>query len=286
MAVSVFRDHRELERSAIKQHSGLADGLDFGIARFSENADLAHVVPGGKYHTICLVERGAMIRLDRKEPILHPGKIVIDPNWFGGTFTNDQQTDWICAYVSAACFDQVCREHTDQDRVTHLDRLAGVADPHIATLIRSCAASLLGSETSRLELDAWAQIFASYLFRTTAFSAMPSAAGAKLSERELKMLVQLIEDDLAEDVSLGALSERLKIGKTRLSRGFRDATGVSIHQYVLSRRIEEARALIDETHSSLSEIAYETGFSSQSHLTTVFRRRFGVTPGKYRSQNG
>lgn len=285
MPVSVFRDRRELSRSALKQHVGFEGDNDFRIARFSEKADLAHVVPGANYHSICLVERGGMIRIDRKEPTLGPGKIVVDPNWFEGTFTNDENTDWICAYVKTDCFDDFSREASGSDGAP-LDRVSGLKDPRLALLIRSCADLLLGAPTSRLELDAWAQIFSSHLHQISPEVAPAKPQPATLSTGEAKTLLTLIEDELSEDVSLTSLSHKANIGKTRLCVGFRDVTGMSVHQYVLSRRLERARDLISRTKAPLSEIAYAVGFSSQSHMTSAFGKRFGFPPARYRAEIG
>jgi AraC family transcriptional regulator len=52
--------------------------------------------------------------------------------------------------------------------------------------------------------------------------------------------------------------------------------------FVEQRRIERARRLIDESRQSLAEIAVESGFGTQSRLTTTFRRRTGFTPAEYR----
>jgi AraC-like DNA-binding protein len=51
------------------------------------------------------------------------------------------------------------------------------------------------------------------------------------------------------------------------------------HNYLLSRRLEQAERLLRETQLPLSEIAAATGFSDQSHLARHFRRRTGMSPG-------
>jgi len=53
-------------------------------------------------------------------------------------------------------------------------------------------------------------------------------------------------------------------------------------QSVKFQRIEHARALIEDTDQPLAEIAAATGFATQSHLTTAFRRATGFTPAAYR----
>jgi AraC family transcriptional regulator len=54
------------------------------------------------------------------------------------------------------------------------------------------------------------------------------------------------------------------------------------HRFVLERRIELARLYLADGKEALSSIAYVTGFSSQAHFSSVFRRLMGVTPKEYR----
>ena len=65
---------------------------------------------------------------------------------------------------------------------------------------------------------------------------------------------------------------------------FKSHMGESPYAYVLRRRAQFARDLIEGTEDSIAQVAYVSGFSSQAHLTTVMRRVLGVTPGKLRSQ--
>jgi AraC family transcriptional regulator len=59
--------------------------------------------------------------------------------------------------------------------------------------------------------------------------------------------------------------------------------GVSLHQYVIQRRVEHAKVMLRTTDEPLSQIAAAVGFASQSHFTTVFKRLTGATPKAYRS---
>jgi len=63
---------------------------------------------------------------------------------------------------------------------------------------------------------------------------------------------------------------------------FREATGVTPHQYVLDVRLRHAQEWLRKKNSALIDIAAHCGFSSQSHMTSVFRKRLGVTPGEFR----
>ncbi|MEM8822263.1 MAG: helix-turn-helix transcriptional regulator, partial [Pseudomonadota bacterium] len=56
------------------------------------------------------------------------------------------------------------------------------------------------------------------------------------------------------------------------------------HQWLRRERLLRAQAMLSETDTPVAEVAYATGFSSQSHLTTIMRREHGVTPGAYRKR--
>jgi AraC family transcriptional regulator len=68
------------------------------------------------------------------------------------------------------------------------------------------------------------------------------------------------------------------------ARMFRRATGESPHQCVLRQRLERAQWLLQTTTLPIVDIALQCGFANQSYLTTVFKRRFGLTPQRYRRQ--
>jgi AraC family transcriptional regulator len=62
-------------------------------------------------------------------------------------------------------------------------------------------------------------------------------------------------------------------------------TALTPHRYVIERRIERARQLLEQCELSIATIAVDTGFASQSHLTEFFRRSVGVTPAVYRADH-
>lgn len=100
---------------------------------------------------------------------------------------------------------------------------------------------------------------------------------------EMWRLRDVIEDRIAEDLSLEALAAEVGVSPRTLSRACLKQWGTTVHQYVLSRRIERAKTLLMSTNLAITSIAFDTGFSSQSHLAMAFRRVTGLTPKDYRS---
>ena len=69
-----------------------------------------------------------------------------------------------------------------------------------------------------------------------------------------------------------------------LARVFRDETGLAVHEYLSELRLRQAAIRLDGRPTNLASLALDLGYSTQSHFTTVFRERFGCTPGAYRAR--
>ncbi|MGE4527976.1 MAG: AraC family transcriptional regulator [Rhodospirillaceae bacterium] len=96
--------------------------------------------------------------------------------------------------------------------------------------------------------------------------------------------VRLARDYLDAHAVRGVASEDLEtvtgLSRYTLSRHFRAALATSPHRYLLMRRLQHARGLL-ETGTPLAEAAAETGFADQSHFHRHFKRTFGLTPGQW-----
>jgi AraC-like DNA-binding protein len=91
---------------------------------------------------------------------------------------------------------------------------------------------------------------------------------------------QRIDDDPANEVTLADLADLANLSQFQLLRAFDKAMGLTPHAYLLQRRIQLARKLI-ASGTRLAEAALASGFSDQSHMTRIFTRSFGLSPGIY-----
>ena len=107
-----------------------------------------------------------------------------------------------------------------------------------------------------------------------------------MSPHKLRKAVALIDQHLAVEeegrVSLRVVAREVGISYSHFSRAFKQSIGMSPTNYIAERRIERAKKLMQETDLPISEIAIRSGFSSQSHFTTSFRRFAKVTPSSFR----
>jgi AraC family transcriptional regulator len=103
-----------------------------------------------------------------------------------------------------------------------------------------------------------------------------------LSQYKLRQAIEFINDNLAEGFSLEAIANEVSMSRYHFARMFKQSTGMTPHQYLVERRLEKAKTLLANKDLTISEIAYLTGFASQSHLTRLFRQHLSTTPKTYR----
>jgi AraC family transcriptional regulator len=98
----------------------------------------------------------------------------------------------------------------------------------------------------------------------------------------LKRVLERIEHSLDSEISLASLAEEAGYSRGHFLKMFRASMGMTPNRYVLQRRVEHAQSLLKRRDISIIDVAADCGFSSQAHLTHVFRQQLGVTPGAYR----
>ena len=111
----------------------------------------------------------------------------------------------------------------------------------------------------------------------------PLPASNGLSSERLQRVREYIEEHLDDNLSLTALAEVAALSPHHFSRSFKHAIGIGPHRYVTQRRIQRAKQLLRQTRRPIASIAESVGLVNQSHLSVVFRRETGVTPGQFRA---
>ncbi len=105
-----------------------------------------------------------------------------------------------------------------------------------------------------------------------------------LPRGRLRAVVEYIEEHLDGCPTLAQLAAVVRLNPYHFARQFKAATGLPPHQYVILRRVERAKQLLQAgTDLSLAEVALRAGFSDQSQFSRHFKRLVGVTPGQFRT---
>jgi len=101
--------------------------------------------------------------------------------------------------------------------------------------------------------------------------------------RHLLRARDLIDSRYREPLDVAALARAAHASPAHFTREFRRAFGATPHQYLLTRRMERAAALLRNTDHSVASICMEVGLSSVGSFTTMFKRTYGRTPTEYRA---
>lgn len=108
------------------------------------------------------------------------------------------------------------------------------------------------------------------------------AAGMRRTDAlQVNRARDLIEARLPREFSVADIAEDLGIGIAALQRLFRAAYNCSVIEYARTRRLETARAILEQGNS-VAAAAEAAGYSSAANFATAFRRRFGITPSRAR----
>ena len=110
----------------------------------------------------------------------------------------------------------------------------------------------------------------------------------RLGKTPSKLLMQVtnyVQHNLSKPIDVEALADSMFISRTHLAAKFKQETGMTLTDFILIEKIEEAKRLLRYSDKSLSLIADYLGFSSQSHFTRAFKKYSGKTPREYRNLN-
>jgi AraC family transcriptional regulator len=116
-------------------------------------------------------------------------------------------------------------------------------------------------------------------------AAEPGKQTQRLTHRQMQRIREFVEANIETDIRLEMMAGICGRSTEYFVRVFKATAGVSPYQYVLNLRIERAKALLGVEGASIADVALQCGFSHQEHLTRMFRRFTGVTPGRYRSSH-
>ncbi|MEO0792893.1 MAG: AraC family transcriptional regulator, partial [Pseudomonadota bacterium] len=119
------------------------------------------------------------------------------------------------------------------------------------------------------------------LLRLAQIVARETVVGTTALPAAVQRAIEYVEAHHMEPVKLNDIASAAGLSPYHFSRVFRQAMDTSVHAYVTDRRIAIAQDLMQHSDLALSEIAYRVGFGSQSHMTTVFKKLTGRTPGTW-----
>ena len=118
------------------------------------------------------------------------------------------------------------------------------------------------------------------------FSSDQIASQVPLNVIEMGRLYEarkIVEDEFADPPSLFDLARRVGLNDFKLKRGFREAFGTTVFEYIRKLRMEKARDLLEHGHLTVTEVALAIGYNHFGHFSAAFKKAFGILPSCYRT---
>ena len=104
----------------------------------------------------------------------------------------------------------------------------------------------------------------------------------KVVSKNIATVMEYIRYHLHEKIQVTELAEKVQLNPNYLSVLFKKETGLTISEYIMSQKLDTAANMLKHSDYSYSEISAILAFSSQSHFTSAFSKKTGMTPKEYR----
>lgn len=261
-------------------------------ARFRASPAWEYTAPALTHHRLVLVTRPPQeldLRFEGVKRHVPPpaGAIILVPAGTRGQVRWGGGFDWLHIYLEPGLVERVAAEAFDLDpaRLT-VPPLDGLELPHLRAAMTAVGAELAsGGPGGPLAAESLANLLAVLLIRHLLAPRRPQRGrDGVLPRGRLRAVVEYIEEHLDGCPTLAQLAAVVRLNPYHFARQFKAATGLPPHQYVILRRVERAKQLLQAgTDLSLAEVALRAGFSDQSQFSRHFKRFVGVTPGQFRT---
>jgi AraC family transcriptional regulator len=214
------------------------------------------------------------------------GDVLVAPRGDCNRMRTSQPVEMFCCLMDRGRLDEIAKREWPSigahfEIVESLDR----RDEDLWSLGERLAGQMLAPMPgSRPCAEALHTLIAVHLLRDHSTLNRPGDDAERLADQRLRPVIDYIRRNLGDDVSLETLAALAGLSPNYFLAAFRQATGQTPHRYVTELRVARACELLRDPHRPITEVSLAVGFSSQSHLTEVFRRTMKTTPAAYRRE--
>lgn len=214
----------------------------------------------------------------------HEGDIAIIPAGISHRCNWHTRAQFTIVAIEPALLQQVGRDWVNPDRIELIPRYMTEQDSLLQGIVSTLREELETSKIApHLLIDSLKTTLAVRLLSKycTIRPKLSSYEGG-LAKANLQQIKDYIDVNLDRDLKLIELAQLVRLSPYHFLRLFKQSMGVTPHQYIVARRVEQAKRLLERDQLSIAEVAASVGFCDQSHLARYFKRIVGVTPKQLR----
>jgi AraC family transcriptional regulator len=287
--LATLRQVVPFEATAASDRLGWA-GLE--AARYSAPPDSEINSPGLTHHWLVLFTRPPEeldlcydgVKRHRPPPA---GAISLVPAGIPARWRLSGRRDLLHVFLDPALVARVAAEAFDLDPAQlTISPLDALDLPQLRTAMLAVDAELIAEGGGGpLVAESLANVLALHLIRHVLAPRQPAGRrDGTLPQGRLRAVVEYIEEHLDAGPSLEQMAAVARLSPFHFARQFKAATGLPPYQYVILRRVERAKQLMQGgAELSLADVAAHAGFCDQSQFTHHFKRLVGVTPRQFRT---
>ena len=157
--------------------------------------------------------------------------------------------------------------------------------PSVGAVIHQLINCPYDMKMSRLYTEAKLLELLSYYMSESVLQTDKPSFVRNLSKEDLEcvnLAREILDNNLVNPPALNLLSKLIGLNEFKLKKGFKEVFGTSVHAYVIQRRLEFAKTLLDSHSLTVSEVASRVGYGNVSHFASAFRKQYGINPGSYK----
>ena len=257
--------------------------LDLGLlhAHYIQHAYPRH---SHDYYVISLIERGRQSFTYKGTKYLTPpgGLILINPDTVHtGEAVDEQGFELRSLYPTISHMQMAVYELTGHHQALPFFKDVRVDDHWTTNSVLSLHKAMMQGATTLEYESRFISTLAQLIKRYGEISSTEQKLGYE--KKAIQQACHFIDEHFARGVSLHELAQYVALSPYYLLRVFCAEVGMPPYAYLESVRIRHAQRLI-ESGRPLAEVAAEVGYSSQSHMTSRFKKIIGATPGQYAQQ--
>ncbi len=107
-----------------------------------------------------------------------------------------------------------------------------------------------------------------------------------INEEMMQKVMKLINEHLDDsEFNVEALAEAIGMSRAQLHRRVKDATGISVGEFIRNLRLQQAARLLEKGDTTVQSVTWAVGFSNPTHFSAAFKRYFGVSPLEYMNKH-
>jgi AraC family transcriptional regulator len=284
--ISPDREMERVLRTTPFELFSIDDPFDTRLARWKHEPFHETVYPMSDH--VVMTYLGTMQRLERRSGKEYAtgmgrrGSITFIPAGSSSRWDIHGPMDIVQLYLCPDMLDRVARECPGPTRPL----IESTAQPdHVMAKMIEMMHQSFGDPThlQGLYRQQLASLIAIHVVKThSGVSKTAAKASGGLSPAILRMTLERLSSENEEDFSLSALADAANLSRYHFCRAFKKSTGLTPHEWLRRRRMEEAMAMLRDSSLQITDVAGVLGYGTLTAFCVAFKRHIGLTPGEWR----